>query len=124
MPRLPTTLDLWRRIAPVWHANHENKEDQALQEHTFTTWLPKRQPEHICECHPIHLKKPSKSRSLTVHNVHYLLDLMARARQAILDDEFPAFLRIFFAKLYGEKSKIPSWILDALRGVGVDLSQD
>jgi queuine tRNA-ribosyltransferase len=41
-----------------------------------------------------------------------------------MDDQFPAFLRSFFMKLYGEKSKVPSWVVDALRGVGVDLLED
>lgn len=62
--------------------------------------------------------------SLTIHNVHYLLSLMGAARQAILEDRFPAFLREFFSKLYGEKSKYPEWVVEALRGVGVDLMED
>lgn len=61
--------------------------------------------------------------SLTIHNVHYLLSLMGAARQAILEDRFPAFLREFFSKLYGEKSKYPEWVVGALRGVGVDLME-
>ena len=56
-----------------------------------------------------------------MHNVYYLLSLMSSARQAIIDDQFPAFIRIFFAKLYGEASKSPKWVVDALRGVNVDL---
>jgi queuine tRNA-ribosyltransferase len=62
--------------------------------------------------------------SLTIHNVHYTLNLMGRVRQAILDDQFPAFLKGFFLKLYGEKSKVPSWVVGALQGVGVDLLED
>jgi len=46
---------------------------------------------------------------------------MGSARQAIIEDRFPAFLREFFLKLYGDKSKIPGWVVSALRGVGVDL---
>ncbi|GAB1199753.1 hypothetical protein APSETT444_009112 [Aspergillus pseudonomiae] len=61
---------------------------------------------------------------LTIHNVHYLLSLMGAARQAILEDRFPAFLREFFSKLYGDKSKYPEWAVGALRGVGVDLMED
>lgn len=49
---------------------------------------------------------------------------MASARQAIIEDRFPAFLREFYAKLYGDKSKYPAWIVSALRGVGVDLLVD
>lgn len=59
--------------------------------------------------------------SITMHNVHYLLALMDSARQAILEDRYPQFLKEFFINLYGEKSKIPQWAVTALRGVGVDL---
>lgn len=58
-----------------------------------------------------------------MHNVHYLLSLMGSARQAIIEDRFPAFLRDFFGKLYGEKTKYPEWVVTALRGVGVDLME-
>ena len=54
-----------------------------------------------------------------MHNVHYLLSLMGSARQAILEDRFPAFLREFFGTLYG--TDYPEWVVTALRGVGVDL---
>lgn len=59
---------------------------------------------------------------LTIHNVHYLLSLMRRARQAIVKDQYPEFLQEFFDQHYaGDRSKIPQWAIDALRGVGVDL---
>lgn len=59
---------------------------------------------------------------LSMHNVHYLLDLMRRAREAIVEKKYPQFLVDYFAKLYeGEKEKYPIWAVDALRGVGIDL---
>lgn len=63
--------------------------------------------------------------SLTIHNVHYLLTLMANARQAIMEDRYPAFVRQFFSNIYqGDKSKYPKWAVGALRGVGMDLLSD
>ena len=57
-----------------------------------------------------------------MHNVHYLLSLMGRIRVAILNDQYPEFLRAYFAKAYrDDKSKIPSWAVTALKGVGIDL---
>jgi queuine tRNA-ribosyltransferase len=50
--------------------------------------------------------------------------MMGKARDAILEDRFPAFLKDFFTKMYGEKAKIPEWIVGALRGVGVDVLED
>lgn len=49
---------------------------------------------------------------------------MGKARQAILDDQFPAFLREFFRNQYREKSNYPAWAVGALRRVGVDLLDD
>ena len=57
-----------------------------------------------------------------MHNVHFLLALMGRARQAIIEDRYPLFVRDFFGKLYSKDiSKYPDWAVVALRGVGVDL---
>ena len=59
---------------------------------------------------------------LTMHNVHYLLSLMGKVREAIIEDRYPAFLRAYFAKAYGsDKTRIPAWAVTALQGVGVDL---
>ena len=59
-----------------------------------------------------------------MHNVAFLLSLMNKARIAIIEDRYPAFLREFFFKWYsGDKGKYPTWAVDALRGVGVDLLQ-
>ncbi|OJJ46382.1 hypothetical protein ASPZODRAFT_132475 [Penicilliopsis zonata CBS 506.65] len=72
--------------------------------------------------HHVTAKETVGAHLLTIHNVHYLLTLMGSARQAILEDRFPAFLRKFFNDLYGgDSSKFPTWAVGALRGVGVDL---
>jgi queuine/archaeosine tRNA-ribosyltransferase len=60
-----------------------------------------------------------------MHNVHYQLNLMRLAREAIIEDRYPQFVKDFFSKLYsGEKEKLPRWAVDALRSVGVDLLSD
>ena len=61
---------------------------------------------------------------LTMHNVHYLLNLMKRARKAIIEDRYPMFLKDFFGKLYDDRRDFPEWAVMALRGVGVDLLVD
>ncbi|KAI9892231.1 MAG: hypothetical protein M1814_001690 [Vezdaea aestivalis] len=66
-------------------------------------------------------KETAGAHLLTIHNVHYQLALMKRARSAIMQDRFPAFLRAFFQKLYGHQDKYPGWVVGALRKVGVDL---
>lgn len=49
---------------------------------------------------------------------------MESARQAILQNRFPAFLHEFFSKLYRDKSNYPDWVVGALRRVNVDLLAD
>ncbi|KAI6812215.1 Queuine tRNA-ribosyltransferase catalytic [Hortaea werneckii] len=70
-------------------------------------------------------KETAGAHLLSIHNVHHLLDLMRRAREAIVDQRYPEFLRSYFGGLYaGDKSKYPEWAVEALRGVGVDLLAD
>jgi tRNA-guanine family transglycosylase len=67
-------------------------------------------------------KETAGAHLLSIHNVFFLLDLMRRVREAVLEDRYPEFLRGYFAKMYnGEKEKYPGWAVEALRGVGVDV---
>jgi len=75
--------------------------------------------------HHVAAKETAGAHLLSIHNVHYLLDLMRRVREAIIADRYPAFLREYFATLYaGDKKKYPGWVVEALKSVGVDLMQD
>lgn len=47
---------------------------------------------------------------------------MKSIRQAILEDRYPSFIIKFFDDYYGSRFKAPQWAVDALKGVGVDLS--
>lgn len=58
--------------------------------------------------------------SLTMHNVHHLLSLMKAARDAIIEDRFPGFVREFFAAYYKDR-QVPSWAIEALEVVGISL---
>ena len=69
-------------------------------------------------------KETVAAHLLTMHNVYYQLDLMRQVRDAVIADEFPAFIRQFFADLYSDRADYPEWAVDALKGVGVDLMQD
>ena len=70
------------------------------------------------------LALPADFGRLSIHNVHYLLSLMGKARQAIIEDSYPEFLRSYFWRLYPDRSKIPTWAVNALRTVGVELLED
>lgn len=45
---------------------------------------------------------------------------MGAARDAIIADTFPEYLKTFFANYFGEKG-YPDWCVNALKSVGVDL---
>jgi len=60
------------------------------------------------------------SQLLTLHNIEYLVTLMKRTRQAILDDEFPSFVQRFMLDLYPDR-QYPTWSKDALHHAGIDL---
>jgi len=67
-------------------------------------------------------KETAGAHLLSMHNVHFLLDLVQRAREAITEQRYPAFVAAYFDGVYGGvKEKYPTWAVDALRGVGVDL---
>jgi queuine tRNA-ribosyltransferase catalytic subunit len=57
-----------------------------------------------------------------MHNVHHLLSLMNAARNAIIEDRYPRFVHDFFTTYYRGK-QAPSWAIDALRMVGINLNQ-
>lgn len=71
--------------------------------------------------HHVAAKETAGAHLLTMHNVHFLLQMMGSARLAIVEDRFPAFLREWFVRRFGGKEGIPSWAVGALRGVGVDV---
>lgn len=75
--------------------------------------------------HHLVAKETVGAHLLTMHNVTYLLNLMAKAREAIMEDQYPKFVKHFFYGWYqGDKSKYPVWAIDALRVVGVDILED
>jgi queuine tRNA-ribosyltransferase catalytic subunit len=50
---------------------------------------------------------------------------MSQAREAIKQDRYLPFVRNFFSTLYhGDKSQYPTWAIDALRTVGIDLLEN
>ncbi|KAI9671095.1 MAG: hypothetical protein M1831_005181 [Alyxoria varia] len=77
---------------------------------------------------------------LTMHNLSYIMNLTKRARDAIILDQFPKFLKEELKMRFprsisadGKSSKdadnnlgeqMPEWIVGALKGVGVDLFAD
>jgi hypothetical protein len=66
----------------------------------------------------------TSASALTLHNLAHQLKLMNSARQAIIDGHFPAFVKAFFARYYKTHANYPSWAVDALRHVNIDLFED
>lgn len=71
--------------------------------------------------HHIAAKETVGAHLVSIHNVHYMLNLMSRVRQAIIDDCFPDFLKAYFRNRYSAPKDYPRWAVNALNQVGVDL---
>lgn len=70
-------------------------------------------------------KETAGAHLLSIHNVYYLLNLVAEARKAVIEQMYPAFLKMYFGRLYKyQKEQYPVWAVEALKGVGVDLLAD
>jgi tRNA-guanine family transglycosylase len=70
--------------------------------------------------HHLAAKETVGAHLLTMHNVHWMLDLMKRARTAILEDQYPAFARQFFVDYFGDKGA-PEWAVNALKEVNIGI---
>jgi queuine tRNA-ribosyltransferase catalytic subunit len=58
---------------------------------------------------------------VTMHNVHHMLDLMRRIREAIVQGVYQHFAKDFFSRYFPKEKGPPEWAVDALRGVGIEL---
>ncbi|KAM0789649.1 hypothetical protein ACM66B_000451 [Microbotryomycetes sp. NB124-2] len=74
------------------------------------------------QLHVLAGKETTGAHAITLHNLTYQATLMSKARAAILKDEFPLYLINFFARFFKHKEAYPTWAVDALKSVGVDLT--
>jgi queuine tRNA-ribosyltransferase len=58
---------------------------------------------------------------LTQHNIAFMMSLVRRMRQAILEDKYSAFAREFVHEQYPEKESVPQWVKEALASAGIEL---
>ncbi|VDN96562.1 unnamed protein product [Rodentolepis nana] len=85
-------------------------------------------------------RQPTAASYVSMHNLTYLLNLMSRAREAIMTDKFPQFLKQFFKRrcrpakggsqgdseesypdVEYEFDRVPEWCVEALKRVNVEL---
>ena len=59
---------------------------------------------------------------VTMHNVHWMLELARRIREAVVQGRYPDFVREFFKAYFPEEKGPPDWAVEALRGVGIELA--
>ncbi|EMR08130.1 queuine tRNA-ribosyltransferase [Pneumocystis murina B123] len=70
--------------------------------------------------HHIVCKETVAAHLLTIHNIHYQLNLMKEIRNAIIHDKFPVFVKKTFDQLYSEKN-YPKWAVESLNTVNINL---
>jgi len=57
---------------------------------------------------------------LTLHNIHYMMELMRQIRSAIIEARFPEFVRGFLVKQFPD-GQFPAWIRSSLAEAGIDI---
>lgn len=72
--------------------------------------------------HHLAAKETVGAHLLTMHNVYYLLQMMADARRAIVEERFPNYVRERFRGWYPNRD-FPGWAIRALREVGLSLEE-
>lgn len=70
--------------------------------------------------HHLAAKETVGAHLLTMHNVHWMLNLMSNARKAILEDRYPAFAQQFFKDYFPDKGA-PQWAVEAMKCVNIEL---
>eukprot|EP00397_Hematodinium_sp_SG-2012_P043982 GEMP01049014.1.p1 GENE.GEMP01049014.1~~GEMP01049014.1.p1 ORF type:complete len:451 (+),score=118.17 GEMP01049014.1:53-1405(+) len=72
--------------------------------------------------HSLVTKEGVASTLITVHNLTYMMHLMARMREAILNQTFPSFVRTFLATLFPRENTCPPlWVKNALKEAQIDV---
>lgn len=70
---------------------------------------------------------PIAVQLVTQHNVTYMMGLVSRMREVILQKEFPLFVRNFMKKHFADESnttsneQVPEWVKGALNAAGISL---
>lgn len=59
---------------------------------------------------------------ISFHNVYYLLNLMSKLREAIINNKVNEFVEDFIKKQFYENKEVPDWVINALNKAGCDTS--
>ena len=65
-------------------------------------------------------KNPRALNLISFHNVYYLLNLMKKLRNSIIENRVNDFIENFIKEQYRYEERYPEWIYDALNAAGVD----
>ncbi|KAI9501838.1 Queuine tRNA-ribosyltransferase catalytic subunit 1 [Coemansia spiralis] len=65
-------------------------------------------------------KETTGCHLVTIHNIAFQMRLMRDIRQAIVNDQYPSFIREFAKLRFGKT--VPLWIVEALKSVNIDLT--
>ncbi len=65
---------------------------------------------------------PRAVELISFHNVYYLLNLMNKLREAIINSKVNEFLEDFIKKQFRDSKEVPDWIVSTLTKAGYDMS--
>jgi len=61
---------------------------------------------------------------LSLHNVYFLIDILRKFRQAVLDDNVEEYLTTFIKNYHSnDKEGVPKWVIDACEAGGIDVAK-
>ncbi len=60
-------------------------------------------------------KEEVAAHLLSKHNIRYLLRLMGKVRQAVIDGRLSQFVLGYLVTYYESKDKFPDWVIEALK---------
>lgn len=66
-------------------------------------------------------RNPKAVNLISYHNVYYLLQLMKKLRQAIIDGNVNQFIEKFITEQFKKEGKYPEWVFEALKASGVNI---
>ena len=65
-------------------------------------------------------KQETAAHLLTKHNLRYLLRLMERFRESIVQGRMGQFVNKYLEGYFGGREKYPDWVVEGLRLAGID----
>ena len=69
-------------------------------------------------------KEEVAAHLISKHNIRYLLKLMDRVHQAIIESRLSEFVRQYLQGFYAEDKEFPDWVVEGAKLAEIDISKN